>query len=165
MSGAQEPISNARLDEIFDYWFKCDLNYSKTAKWAGHDRKSVWRWGQKHGWVARAKKIRDDVIKGLDRAITKDVLTNVKQASRMIKKELDVYFDENRVAEGKVKEILDLFKYVDEANGPNEIADAIKAASKQDDIPYNPDLADELIMILLKARQEEKAQKEATDAG
>ncbi len=145
---AQIPASEPHLNEVFDWWYKHDRNFSKTADNYGHNRKTIWKWAVKHDWIARADQIATNVAKGIDRRITKEILSNIKLAEACLKKECAAYLHAGHKATGNLQHIVALFKYIDEVNQPNEIADAIRDAARLDDVPYDPDLATEVRDLL-----------------
>lgn len=150
--------------KAFDFFYHHDRSLAQTAKYINRDRKTVTRWSEDGCWAARANKIDADIATGADREIVKETLSNVKLAQRCLNKEVEAYLLEGNKAHGRLRDIVLLFNYIDKANGPNEIAEAIREAAKQDDVEYDPALADEIILILRKARQEERRGTSASPA-
>lgn len=151
--------------KAYDFWCRNDRSFVQTAKQFDRDRKTLTKWAESGRWEERADKIDDDIAKGIDRKIVKEAITNIKLAQSCLNKEVAAYLEKNKKAHGRLRDIVLLFGYIDKANGPNEIADAIRDAAKQEDIEYDPALADEIILILRKARQEERLIRRASPTG
>lgn len=151
--------------KAYDFWCRNDRSFVQTAKQFDRDRKTLTKWAESGRWEERADKIDQDIADAIDRKIVKEAITNVKLAQSCLNKEVAAYLDPKKKTLGRLRDIVLLFNYIDKANGPNEIADAIRDAAKQEDIEYNPALAREVVMILRKGLQEERLIRRASSTG
>ncbi len=156
MVGEAKLPTETELNEAFELWHHNGQNDKKTGVEIGRSRKTIWRWAKKYDWVKRSDKITRNISRGVDRKIESEGLSNVKLAGKCLKKEADAYLRKDHDATGDLRAITTLMKYIDEAGKPNEIAEALRAAAKQDELPFDPDLAAECLDLLTEALTEQK---------
>jgi len=156
MVGTAKLPTETEINEAFAIWHNNGRIDAITGKELGRDRKTIYRWAKKYDWVERSEKIWRNIARAVDRKIETEGMSNIKLAGKCLTKEVNAYLDEDKKATGSVKDIVALMKYIDEAGKPNEIAEALRAAVKQDDIPFDPTLAAEVLDLLTEALTEQK---------
>ena len=153
LRGRAAEHTEERLNEIFVWWYHHEQNYSETATQFDCHRQTIARWSEKYGWHARADKIKSDIAKQIDRKITKESVSHVTLIEMCLTEEVSAYIAQ-KVKPGNLRDIVAMCKYIDDVNSPNELAEAIRAAAKLDDLPYDPVLAKEARDLLNEAIEE-----------
>lgn len=155
-------VSEAEPEQWFRYWYESDRNYEGTSRHFKRAKTTIYRYSKKNNWDKRADAIRANIVKANDRKIEREQVTNVNIAQDCLTKEVEAYLDPKRAKKGNLRDIVALFKYIDEAGKPNEIAEALRAAAKQDELPFDPDLAAECLDLLTEALTEQKERLDET---
>lgn len=163
MVGSAKLPTETEIAEAFSIWHNNGQNAQDTAKELGRDRKTIYRWIDKYDWFERSNKIRKNIARAMDRKIETEEMSYLKRVGECATKEIDAYLAEAKKATGSPKNIVTLLKYLDDAGKPNEIAEALKAAAKKDDQPFDADLAAEVLDLLAEALAEQKERLDAVE--
>jgi len=165
MVGSAKIPTEAEIAEAFTIWHNNGQNAAAVADDLGRDRKTVWRWIKKYDWVERSKKIKRNIARAADRKIETEEMGTLKQVAKCLTEEFKAYFHKDHQAKGSPKDIILFAKYLDDAGKPNELAEALKAVANRDVVPFDSDLAEEVLCLLTEALAEQKERLDESGTG
>lgn len=122
-------------EEMFEFWFKNSQNKTATAKEFGVDRSRIYRLISIYRWKKRAEEIYERIRRGLNTKLVSEAVGNVERVEGMLTNELEAY--DKKDATGNHRHIMDMIRYLDEAQGygvdPDDHPDAKKERSVAQD--------------------------------